>query len=81
MSLLMSESVILLVAILYAEAIEAVKSRAALSASSYELIRRESELLYDWLFTANQFALTPSPLRITARIFFLNWTPAAIVLK
>jgi hypothetical protein len=34
----MSESVILLVASLYAEAIEAVKSRAALSASSSELI-------------------------------------------
>jgi hypothetical protein len=34
----MSEIVILLVAILYAEAIEAVKSRAALSASPSELI-------------------------------------------
>jgi hypothetical protein len=30
----------------------------------------ESELLYDWLFTANQFVLVPSPLRLTARIFF-----------
>jgi hypothetical protein len=29
----------------------------------------ESELLYDWRFTANQFALAPSPLRLTARIF------------
>jgi hypothetical protein len=29
----------------------------------------ESELLYDWQFTANHFALAPSPLRITARIF------------
>jgi hypothetical protein len=36
-SLLMSESVILLVAILYVEAIEAVKSRTALSAPSSEL--------------------------------------------
>jgi hypothetical protein len=36
--LLMPERVILLVAILCAEAIEAVKSRAALSASSSELI-------------------------------------------
>jgi hypothetical protein len=40
----------------------------------------QSELLYDWRFTANQFVLTPSPLRLTARIFFLNWTPAVIVL-
>jgi hypothetical protein len=31
---------------------------------------RESELLYDWRFTANQFVLAPSPLRLTARIFF-----------
>jgi hypothetical protein len=38
MSLLSSERVILLVDSLYSEAIEAVKSRAALSASSYELI-------------------------------------------
>jgi hypothetical protein len=30
----------------------------------------ESELLYDWLFTANQFILAPSPLRLTARILF-----------
>jgi hypothetical protein len=30
----------------------------------------ESELLYDWQFTANQFVLAPSPLRLTARIFF-----------
>jgi hypothetical protein len=35
----------------------------------------ESELLYDWRFTANQFVLAPSPLRITTRDFlFLNWT-------
>jgi hypothetical protein len=32
----------------------------------------ESELLYDWRFTANQFVLAPSPLRLTARIFFLQ---------
>jgi hypothetical protein len=31
----------------------------------------ESELLYDWRFTANQFFLAPSPLRLAARIFFL----------
>jgi hypothetical protein len=30
----------------------------------------ESELLYDWRFTANQFVLEPSPLRITIRDFF-----------
>jgi hypothetical protein len=29
-----------------------------------------SELLYDWRFTANQFVLAPSPLRLTTRIFF-----------
>jgi hypothetical protein len=28
----------------------------------------QSELLYDWRFTANQFVLAPSPLRLTARI-------------
>jgi hypothetical protein len=28
-----------------------------------------SELLYDWRFTANQFALAPSPLRLTTNIF------------
>jgi hypothetical protein len=30
----------------------------------------ESELLYDWRFTAYQFGLAPSPLRFTARIIF-----------
>jgi hypothetical protein len=30
----------------------------------------ESELLYDWWFTANQFVLAPSPLRLTTRDFF-----------
>jgi hypothetical protein len=29
----------------------------------------ESELLYDWRFTANQFVLAPSTLRLTARLF------------
>jgi hypothetical protein len=38
MSLLSSESVMLLPDSLYAEAIEAVKSRAALTASSFKLI-------------------------------------------
>jgi hypothetical protein len=33
------------------------------------LTRSESELLYDWRFTANQFVLAPSPLRLTAWIF------------
>jgi hypothetical protein len=34
----------------------------------------ESELLYDWRFTANQFVLIPSPLRLTTSnfIFQLN---------
>jgi hypothetical protein len=39
----------------------------------------ESELLYDWRFTANQFVLASSPLRPTTRFFF-DWTPAVIVL-
>jgi hypothetical protein len=30
----------------------------------------KSELLYDWRFTANQFVLGPSPLRLTNRVFF-----------
>jgi hypothetical protein len=33
---------------------------------------RERELFYDWRFTANQFVLVPSPLRLTARIFFFQ---------
>jgi hypothetical protein len=32
----------------------------------------ESELLYDWLFTANQFVLATSPLRPTTRIFIFQ---------
>jgi hypothetical protein len=31
--------------------------------------REERELLYDWRFTANQFFLAPSPLRLTAGLF------------
>jgi hypothetical protein len=37
--------------------------------------KSKSKLLYDWRFTANQFALAPSPLRITTRIFFLQLNP------
>jgi hypothetical protein len=40
---------------------------------------QNQELLYSWRFTANQFILAPSPLRLTARIFLLNWTPAVTV--
>jgi hypothetical protein len=37
----------------------------------YFLVRvRDSEILYDWRFTANQSVLASSPLRLTARIFF-----------
>jgi hypothetical protein len=32
----------------------------------------ESELLYDWQFTANQFVLATSPLRPTTRIFIFQ---------
>jgi hypothetical protein len=50
---------------------------------SYDWTTAESvsESLNDWRFTANQFVLAPSPLRLTARLFvFLNWSPAVIVL-
>jgi hypothetical protein len=30
----------------------------------------ESELLYDWRFTANQFVLAPCPVRLTKRVSF-----------
>jgi hypothetical protein len=33
---------------------------------------RDSDLLYDWQFAANQFILAPSPLRLTARFFSPN---------
>jgi hypothetical protein len=52
-----------------------------ISTLRYTKSESESELLYDWRFTANQFVVAPSPLRLTSRIiFFLNWTPAVIVL-
>jgi hypothetical protein len=35
-------------------------------------VNPESELLYDWRFTANQFILAPSPLRATISIFFFQ---------
>jgi hypothetical protein len=40
----------------------------------------ESELLYDWWFTVNQFVFAPRILRMTARDFFFNWTIPVIVL-
>jgi hypothetical protein len=40
----------------------------------------ESELLYGWRFTANQFVLATSPLRLTTCNFFFSWTLAVIVL-
>jgi hypothetical protein len=39
----------------------------------------ESEILYNYRFTANQFVLDPSPLRLTTSMFF-NWTLAVIIL-
>jgi hypothetical protein len=41
--------------------------------------KSKSKLLYDWRFTANQFILAPSPLRITTRVF-CNWTLAVMAL-
>jgi hypothetical protein len=38
--------------------------------SPCKLSQSESVLLYDWWFTANQFVLAPSPLRLAARTFF-----------
>jgi hypothetical protein len=35
----------------------------------------ESELLYDWLFTSNQFVLKPSPLSSTTSDYFLQLNP------
>jgi hypothetical protein len=32
----------------------------------------QSQLLYDWRFTANQFVLAQSPLRLTATIFLIE---------
>jgi hypothetical protein len=35
----------------------------------------ESELLYDWRFTANQFVLATSPLRLKTTHLFLQLNP------
>jgi hypothetical protein len=40
----------------------------------------ESELRYDWRFTANQFVLATSPLRLMTCNLIFNWTLAVIVL-
>jgi hypothetical protein len=39
------------------------------------LVSSELELLYDWQFTANQFVLAPSPLRLTTRDSFFPHSP------
>jgi hypothetical protein len=39
----------------------------------------ESELLHDWLFTANQFAWRKAPWDSRPEFFFFNWTFAVIV--
>jgi hypothetical protein len=41
--------------------------------------KSKSKLLYDWRFTANQFVLAPSPLRVKTDFFF-SWTLSVIVL-
>jgi hypothetical protein len=38
----------------------------------------KSKLLYDWRFTANQFVLASSPLRLTTRNFFPQLNPCDI---
>jgi hypothetical protein len=35
----------------------------------------QSELICDWRFTAKQFILTPSPLRLTTGDFFFQLNP------
>jgi hypothetical protein len=37
---------------------------------NWVLTNSESETLYDWRFTVNQFVSAPSPLRLTTSIFF-----------
>jgi hypothetical protein len=51
-----------------------------MSYSTWRNSESESELLYSWRFTANQFVLAPSPLRLKGGILFLNWIFAIIVL-
>jgi hypothetical protein len=41
---------------------------------NWTVSQSESESLYDWRFTDNQFVLAPSPLRLTARYFFQFYT-------
>jgi hypothetical protein len=41
---------------------------------------QSAELLHDWRFTANQFILATSPLRLMTYNFFFNWTLAVIIL-
>jgi hypothetical protein len=64
-------------------AIHSFTNRIELSQFTYSPIRiesllvcleseSESELLYDWRFTANKFVLASSPLSLTARIVFPN---------
>jgi hypothetical protein len=50
----------------------ATDTHAIIEELSEAVSESESELLYDWRFTANQFVLAPSPLRLTARIFFIS---------
>jgi hypothetical protein len=40
------------------------------SSQSIPKSKSKSKLLYDWRFTANQFVLASSPLRLMTRIFF-----------
>jgi hypothetical protein len=42
--------------------------------------KSKSILLHDWRFTAHQLVLAPSPLRLTTRDIFFNWTLVVTVL-
>jgi hypothetical protein len=45
---------------------------STLNSTSLSELELKSESLYDWRFTANQFVLAPSPLRVTSRDFLFQ---------
>jgi hypothetical protein len=57
-----------------------VQNSTEITQKSKSKSNSKSKLLYDWLFTANQFVLASIPLRPTTRLLFNRTTPAVIVL-
>jgi hypothetical protein len=45
--------------------------------TDWQLTNSESELLYNWLLTTNQFVLAPSLLRLTTSYFFFQLNPCS----